>query len=232
MAILSVLSVYFIFWAIFYIILAVKLDPRKVPSRALIKGAAIATLPLCLGIIPIIIDIEFWRMNTKLREYEARGAGAFISDEEYMSAEPKRKKGRVIAWSILLSVLALLTFLVIAAIATGGSSRPESSMTLAERAVNEVNSDSTFTLPKKIDDVTTLTAITSNGNEIEYHYRLDGADYDNLSDSALYDSIRPNVCSDTDTRELIDAGVTMTYLYEASETTDAYTVRVAGADCA
>jgi hypothetical protein len=121
MTIISVISVYFIPWAVFYIILATKLKPEKVPNRKLVKGAAIATLPLCLGIIPIIIDIEFWRMNKRLKEYEEKGSKAFISDKEYKAGEPKRKKHRIIAWTILLSIIAIIVVLIIVAVASNSS---------------------------------------------------------------------------------------------------------------
>jgi len=230
MAILSILSIYFIPWAIFYIYLAVKLDPRKVPSRKLIKTAAIATLPLCLGIIPIIIDIEFWRANKKLKEYEELGSKAFISDKEYLSGEPRRKKGRVIAWSILLSIIVVLVILVIAAIATSSSSSQSSSTeSLAESAVRQLKSESTY--PQKIDDITTLTDVTSSGNSIQYHYQIMGADTSNLSNASLYNNVQPSVCSNTDTRKVLDAGITMEYLYEVYETGQNYNISIQESDC-
>lgn len=118
MAVLSVLSIYFSPWAIFYIILAAKLKPGQVPSRGLIKAAAIATLPLCLGIIPIIIDIEFWKMNKKLREYEELGDKAFVSDKEWRQTQAKHKKGSRVAKIILFTLLAVIALFIIAAVAT------------------------------------------------------------------------------------------------------------------
>jgi hypothetical protein len=116
MVVLSIISVYFIPWAVFYIILATKLKPENLPSRKLIKGAAIATLPLCLGLIPILIDVEFWRMNRLLKEYEEQGAKAFKSDKEFLAGEPKRKRHNKIAWSILLSIIAIFAILIVVAI--------------------------------------------------------------------------------------------------------------------
>lgn len=121
MAVISVISVYFIPWAVFYIILATKLKPDQLPSRKLVKGAAIATLPLCLGLIPILIDVEFWKMNKKLKEYEEVGAKAFISDKEFLVGEPKRKKRSKIALTILLSIIAIFVVLIIVAIASSSS---------------------------------------------------------------------------------------------------------------
>lgn len=131
MAVLAVLSVYFIPWAVFYIYLATKLKPEKLPSRGLIKGAAIATLPLCLGLIPILIDIEFWKMNKRLKEYEEKGSKAFISDKEFLVGEPKRKKRNKVAWIILLSIIAIFAVLIIVAISSSSSSDTSQSTTIS-----------------------------------------------------------------------------------------------------
>lgn len=119
MAIISVLSIYFIPWAVFYGVLATKLKPEKVPSRGLVKAAAIATLPLCLGLIPILIDIEFWRMNKKLKEYEELGAKAFVSDRQWLAEEPKRKRARRILGWVLLAALMILAALILVAVLAG-----------------------------------------------------------------------------------------------------------------
>lgn len=136
MAIIAVISVYFIPWAIFYIIMASKLSPDKLPSRKLVKGAAIATLPLCTAIIPIFIDIEFWKMNRRLKEHEADGVNAFISDTEFLAGEPKRKRRNKIAWAILLIIIAIFGILILIAISsdsnsssTGTSNTPTSLLT-------------------------------------------------------------------------------------------------------
>lgn len=121
MVVISIISVYFIPWAVFYLILATMLKPKELPNRKLVKGAAIATLPLCLGLIPIIIDSEFWRMNRRLKEFEEQGSKAFISDEEFLAGEPKRKKRNIITWSILGSLVAILAIILIYAIVSNSS---------------------------------------------------------------------------------------------------------------
>lgn len=119
MVVISIISVYFIPWAIFYIILATKLNPKKLPSRTLVMWAGILSLPLCLGVIPIIITVEFWRMHGKLKEYEELGAKAFKSDQEWLEGEPKRKRSRKIATTILLSIVGIFMLLILIAIFAG-----------------------------------------------------------------------------------------------------------------
>jgi len=121
MIVLSILSVYFIPWAVLYIILATKLKPENLPSRKLIKGTAIATLPLCLGLIPILVNIEFWKMNKRLKEYEEHGSKAFMSDKEFLEGEPKRKKSSRRAWIVLLSLVAIFVVLIIVAMVSSSS---------------------------------------------------------------------------------------------------------------
>lgn len=141
MAVLSFISIYFIPWGIFYIVMATKLKPHEVPSRKLVKGAAIATLPLCTALIPIFIDVEFWRMNKRLKEYEERGVDAFMSDEEYMKGEPKRKRRNKIGW-IVISILALLFIVLIAvAIASSSDSSPSYNSTNNTGSSNSFDSN-------------------------------------------------------------------------------------------
>lgn len=138
MVVLSILSVYFIPWAVFYIILANKLKPKELPSRKLVKWAAIVTLPLCLGIIPILIDIEFWRMNKHLKNYKDNGRKAFISDKEYLAGEPKRKKHQAAIKIILISIIAIIAVLITFALLSSNSSSTNNSATSTQTNENNV----------------------------------------------------------------------------------------------
>lgn len=118
MVVISFLSIYLMPLAIFYILLATKLKPERAPSRGLIKAAAIVTLPFCLAIIPIIIDIGFWEMNKKLREYEELGDKAFTPDKEWQAKQAKSQKGKRVTKIILITLLAIGGVFFIAAIVT------------------------------------------------------------------------------------------------------------------
>lgn len=233
MAILAIISIYFLPWAIFYIILAIKLKPHQVPNRRLIKAAAIATLPLCIGLIPILIDIEFWKVNKKLLEYDELGVKAFISDNEYSSAQSKHKKGKSIAWSITLAVLIILIIFIVVAIAANSQSNQGSSyqtpVELASRGAQEAKANTA--LPYAVDSITTLTDITSDENTIQYHYLIHDTDTSNLSDSSLRGSIQPTVCANTSTKALLNRGVDMQYIYSVENASGQYSFTVTQNDC-
>lgn len=186
MAILAAISIYFIPWAIFYIILATKLKPEKVPNRKLIKGAAIATLPLCTAIIPIFIDIEFWRMNRRLKEYEEKGPKAFVSDKEFLAGEPKRKKRNIIAWTVLLSIIAIFIVLIVIAISSSSSSsdtytNPDTTLTPKIKAAKDKMDSLTAQYEKCSSDLVARETTVNRYSQYEVDsYNADWQDCENI----------------------------------------------------
>lgn len=100
---------------------------------------------------------------------------------------------------------------------------------LASQAVKEAKAATV--LPYQIDSITSLTDITSKSSTIQYHYQIKGANTSNLSDNGLRDAIKPNVCTNSDTKKLLDAGVGLQYLYTVYETSQQYQFIVVKADC-
>ncbi len=193
MVFISIISVYFIPWAVFYIVLASKLKPEKLPSQKLIKGAAIATLPLCLGFIPILIDIEFWRMNRRLKEYEEDGVSAFISDKEFLAGEPKRKRRNRIAWTILLLIIAIFVALIVIGVSSDSNSSNTStggtSSILTNEALTPYNSvEHSFKVDFPGFPETERETLQSEGYSIPYTaYTKDTSDGEVVYIAAVYD---------------------------------------------
>jgi uncharacterized membrane protein len=187
MAILAFISIYFIPWGIFYIVMATKLKPDKVPSRKLIKGAAIATLPLCTAIIPIFIDIEFWRMNRRLKEFEEKGAGAFKSDEEFLEGEPKRKKRNTIAWSILIAIIVLFVILIIVAIASSSDNSTNYNPTSNTNYGNSSNSSQVDEAYRRMEGLRSQYNTCSSDLEARYNTINTYSDYEVDSYNRDYD---------------------------------------------
>lgn len=121
MGVISILTFYFIPFAVFYFIVASKIKPDELPNRKQLKWAAILGLPLCLGLIPLLVDIEFWRLNRKLKEFDEKGPEAFKSDEQYLVDEPRRKKRSRRALIVLLSIIAIFVVLIVVAIVSSSS---------------------------------------------------------------------------------------------------------------
>lgn len=89
---------------------------------------------------------------------------------------------------------------------------------------------SSTTLPYQVDEVTTLTDITSADNTIQYHYTLHDADTSRVTDEALKSSIKPSVCANTSTTSLLSRGVNLQYLYVTSGS-EQYSFTVTQTDC-
>jgi hypothetical protein len=89
---------------------------------------------------------------------------------------------------------------------------------------------SSTTLPYQVDEVTTLTDITSADNTIQYHYTLHDADTSSLTNEALKSSIKPSVCANTSTTNLLNRGVNLQYLYAVSGS-EQYSFLVTQTDC-
>lgn len=168
MVVISIITIYFIPFAVFYIILATKLKPDRLPNRKLVKAAAIVTLPLCLGLIPILIDVEFWRMNKRLLEFDEQGSRAFKSDKEFLAGEKKRKKSSKIAWTILLSLIAIFAIIIVVAIVSSNSSNGSGSSYNSSTASPYNSVEHGFTVNFPSFPETERQTLNENGYNIPY----------------------------------------------------------------
>lgn len=126
MGIISILSFYFIPFAVFYFIIASKIKPEELPKRNQVKWAAILGVPLSLGLIPLLVDLEFWSFKRKLKDFDENGPKVFKSDEVFLAGEPKRKKRNKIAWTILLLIIAIFVVLIVVAMSSDNDSSSSS----------------------------------------------------------------------------------------------------------
>ncbi len=110
-----------------------------------------------------------------------------------------------------------------------------SNLTSAERAeliantVKEVKSSTV--LPTKVDEVTTWNNITAQTNAIRYHYTINDVDTTNLSNDYLKNYIEPTLCSNKNTRQLLDQGIGMEYSYIVQGTAKKYFFSFTKLDC-
>lgn len=88
------------------------------------------------------------------------------------------------------------------------------------------------TLPMKIDSVTTWIGITADGKEIRFDYRVDSSvDPSRVNEDVIRSKVGPDVCSASGTRGLVDAGVSMRYVYTFDGSSEVVDTVITKADC-
>jgi len=104
-----------------------------------------------------------------------------------------------------------------------------STQDLVHQAVQHVKDTTSF--PSQIDSVTTATGITEEKNTIHYHYILHDVDSDQISNTALKNVLVPFLCQNSDTRVILDKGISVNYSYHVENSTQNYFVSVTQTDC-
>lgn len=123
---------------------------------------------------------------------------------------PKQSRGKRVLISLLGVVVAVVVaFLVRQALTAAFSDSTEEKVSKAVVQIRE-QSD----LPKQVDSVTTWTGVEAEGNAIHYDYTVSSSvDPASITESAVRDSVGPTLCSNSDTKELLDQDVDMRYTY-------------------
>lgn len=123
---------------------------------------------------------------------------------------PKQSRGKRVLISLLGVVVAVVVaFLVRQALTAAFSDSTEEKVSKAVVQIRE-QSD----LPKQVDSVTSWTGVEAEGNAIHYDYTVSSSvDPASITESAIRDSVGPTLCSNSDTKDLLDEGVDMRYTY-------------------
>lgn len=106
-----------------------------------------------------------------------------------------------------------------------GTSKTE----IINQAVQEVKTQ--LPLPYKLDQVTTMTNVTAEPNAIRYHYILSGIDTSKITNDLLRNSLIQNICSNKDTKNLLNQDINMEYSYSVENSTQTYFVSFTKTDC-
>lgn len=87
-------------------------------------------------------------------------------------------------------------------------------------------------MPQKSSPTATTTDVTASGHVITYHVDLTSdVDESQLSDKSLKDPMVGTLCTNTDSRSLLDDGVTFEYDYTHSGSGNIYKVSITKYDC-
>ena len=158
---------------------------------------------------------------------------------EATKAAPQTEESGKKSWfggavTIIVFILAFVAFRYLTQEAISPSQNL-SNQTSSERAeliadtVREIKS--TTALPTQLDEVTMWNDVTAQPNAIRYHYTLVGADTSNLSNSYLKSYLEPSLCSNQDTRYILDQGIGMEYSYAVQGLAQSYFISFNKADC-
>lgn len=87
-------------------------------------------------------------------------------------------------------------------------------------------------LPKQVDNVTTLTDVKAEPSTIHYIYSISASvDPASITKSELSKAVLPNVCSIKDTKDILDADVTIKYSYSFVNSPTKIDLSFTKADC-
>lgn len=162
----------------------------------------------------------------------AEGSKFCVKCGQKVSTETKpvseQKTGKKSTLTSVVSVIVFILAIGVGRYLTQEATTP-SATELASKGATEAKAS--LTLPKRLDDVTTLVDITSEQNSIHYHYILNDIDTTQISNSLLKNNLTPSVCQNADTKNLLDKGIEMDYSYNVENSSESFFVSITKADC-
>lgn len=133
---------------------------------------------------------------------------------------------------VLISVLGVVVAVVVAFLVRQGLNAAFSDSTeeKVSKAVEQIREQSD--LPKQVDSVTTWTGIEAEGAAIHYDYTVSSnVDPASITEGAIRDAVGPNLCSNSETKKLLDEDVDMRYTYEFEGSSKTVDTTFTKADC-
>jgi hypothetical protein len=151
------------------------------------------------------------------------GAAPYAPPPKSSSSRSKR---------VLISVLGVVVAVVVAFLVRQGLNAAFSDSTeeKVSKAVEQIREQSD--LPKQVDSVTTWTGIEAEGAAIHYDYTVSSnVDPASITEGAIRDAVGPNLCSNSETKKLLDEDVDMRYTYKFEGSSKTVDTTFTKADC-
>lgn len=156
---------------------------------------------------------------------------AIVNENEKEVKKSKNYLGAFASVFVFLLVFGVVRFITqegTKALLTNNSTETiEESLT---KALPEMNKD----LPKKVDEITQLTSITSSGRNISYNYKIDDKGLkitQNDLDVSMRSDVVKGICTQLQTKTLADKGVVFLYNYYKNSGLYIGTLSVSSSDC-
>lgn len=129
---------------------------------------------------------------------------------------------------IIGSVIGFLIASVLAAYLTGNLS-PSTKAEIIDKVIKDAKSS--MPLPYKIDEMTTVVAITPESNAVRFHYVLSGPNASSPSEDDLRDYLSSGICQVKDSKKILDQGINLEYSYFIKDTSDSFIISFSQKDC-
>tara|TARA_B100000745_G_C20151287_1_gene394707 strand:- start:3079 stop:3633 length:555 start_codon:yes stop_codon:yes gene_type:complete len=148
------------------------------------------------------------------------------------SGEKKSWVGGAVTVIVFILAFVAFRYLTQEAISPSPNLSNQNSTERAELITDTVQEiKSTTALPARLDEVTMWNDVTAQPNAIRYHYTLNDVDTSSLSNSYFKNYLGPTLCSNQDTRYILDQGIGMEYSYAVQGSSQSYFISFTNADC-
>lgn len=129
----------------------------------------------------------------------------------------------------LLPVIVCIAAIVIAVFVSLSGGNKTNNQIIQEAVKDLKNS---VKLPAQVDEITTLTDITPQDNAVRYHYTLSTKeDISDITNESIKESLKENICKDTQILDLLKKGINLEYLYKVENSNQEHFVTLTYSDC-
>lgn len=171
----------------------------------------------------------------KIEEKKDKDKGSQNDKTEKRSKTKQGQTWLVIIVVIVVSIpiLGFVIPIVLSLMPASSSIEEMSGYTKQEKITSAVAyAKQQYTLPTKIDNVTTLVNITEESNAIRYHYILSDVNTASISNSSIKKTLLPALCAEKDiTDGILGQGINMEYSYSVKGSSKTYFVIITESDC-
>jgi hypothetical protein len=145
-------------------------------------------------------------------------------DNEENKEEEKTKVNTKNKWiPLVVCILAIVLAIFI-------SSKKKTTSDIVEDAVKDLKGS--IELPAKVDEFTTLTDVTAQGNSIRYQYTLSSTtDTSAISNESIKNSLKGSLCKDSEMHNLLRQNISFEYSYEVENSNQTYFIPFKYSDC-
>lgn len=162
--------------------------------------------------------------------------GKALKTKEYSSIliDPKHKlNNRNLIVLIVIGFVLYLASLGIDSITNTSPITQLNSNSSKEDVIKQAVQDlkNSMSIPYQIDEATLLVDVTAEPTAIHYFYVLSGIDASVLSSSYLKNFLIKNICTNSDTKSLLNEDIDMKYTYTVKETNKVFTTSFSKEDC-